>query len=133
MSDTDLAVRYGSRPSWQTWALRGAVAAVVLVLAAGLAVFLPSLADPEASSGNLTFEILDDRTAVASFSVEVDDEVDEATCTVRAYAEDHTLVGNLSFAVTEGSGRVEQAITTERRATSVELVGCTTPGQNRPR
>ena len=57
-----------------------------------------------------------------------------ATCTVRAYSEDHTLVGSVSFTPEPTpSGRVTQEISTDRRATSVELLGCTAPGQSRPR
>ena len=53
--------------------------------------------------------------------------------TVKAYAEDHTLVGTQSFTPEpDESGRVEIEIVTEREATSVELVGCTAPGQSRP-
>ena len=51
---------------------------------------------------------------------------------LRAYAEDHTVVGELSF-TPERSGRTDQTVRTERRATSVELMGCTAEGQNRPR
>ncbi len=53
---------------------------------------------------------------------------------MRAYAEDHTLVGIVSFTPDPTStGRVTQEISTDRRATSVELLGCTAPGQSRPR
>jgi hypothetical protein len=54
-----------------------------------------------------------------------------ATCRVRAFAEDHTVVGEVSFTPEQGRNDVE--VRTERRATSVESVGCTTPGQPRPR
>ena len=54
-----------------------------------------------------------------------------ASCRVRAYAEDHTTVGEKTFVPQDGPNQVE--IRTERRATSVEKVGCTAPGQTRPR
>ena len=54
-----------------------------------------------------------------------------ASCTLRAFAEDHTVVGELVFA--PKGGKSDQSVRTERRATSVELLGCTAPGQNRPR
>ncbi|MEO9325662.1 DUF4307 domain-containing protein [Nocardioides sp. C4-1] len=133
MSSTDLAARYGTRPGWHRWALVALGGALALGAVAFFVAFLPSLASPPVSSGNLTYDVVDDRTAVATFSVDLDDDVDEATCTLKAYAADHTLVGNLAFAVPAGSSRVEQSIATASRATSVELVGCTAPGQNRPR
>ena len=62
-----------------------------------------------------------------------DDDVD-ATCLVRAFAEDHTVVGELSWTPDgEAQQSDEVSIRTERRATSVELVGCTTEDQSRPR
>jgi hypothetical protein len=58
----------------------------------------------------------------------------QASCTLRAYAEDHTTVGELTFSPEPGSGsRQVETIRTERRATSVESVGCTAPGQDHPR
>ena len=54
-----------------------------------------------------------------------------ASCTLRAFAEDHTVVGELVFVPEDG--RSDQDVRTERRATSVELLGCTAPGQNHPR
>ena len=50
---------------------------------------------------------------------------------VKAFAEDHTVVGEATF--TPVAGRNEVTLRTERRATSVESVGCTTPDQPRPR
>jgi hypothetical protein len=66
--------------------------------------------------------------------VTLDDADVEASCTLRAYAVDHTTVGELTFTPdpTEGRRQVE-TIRTERRATSVESIGCTAPGQDRPR
>ena len=54
-----------------------------------------------------------------------------ASCRVRAFAEDHTTVGEISFTPAQGRNDVE--IRTERRATSIDLIGCTTPDQERPR
>ena len=43
-------------------------------------------------------------------------------------------VGELSFTPEYGAHQpVERTVRTERRATSVELVGCTAPGERRPR
>ena len=54
-----------------------------------------------------------------------------ASCTLRAFADDHTTVGELAFEPVDG--RNEVTVRTERRATSVTLLGCTAPGQPRPR
>jgi hypothetical protein len=57
-----------------------------------------------------------------------------ASCTLRAYATDHTTVGELTFTPDPDEGqRQVQTIRTERRATSVESIGCTAPGQDQPR
>ena len=48
-----------------------------------------------------------------------------ASCLLRAIAEDHTTVGEVAFEPVDG--RNEVSVRTERRATSVELVGCTAP------
>ena len=56
-----------------------------------------------------------------------------ASCTLRAFAEDHSTVGELRWTPGPASGREELTIRTERRATSVEGVGCTAQGQSRPR
>ncbi|WP_137294159.1 DUF4307 domain-containing protein [Nocardioides dongxiaopingii] len=133
MSDTDLADRYGTRATWRRPALLAAVVVVVLAAAAVLGWIIKGQADPDVASGQLTFDVVDDRTASARFTVDKDDDV-EATCTLKAYAEDHNLVGTVSFVVQPGtSGMVERDVATDRRATSVELVGCTAPGQSRPR
>ena len=62
--------------------------------------------------------------------VQLEDGV-EASCRVRALAEDKTAVGELAFTPVDGVNEV--VIRTERRATSVEKLGCTSPDQPRPR
>jgi hypothetical protein len=58
-----------------------------------------------------------------------------ASCLLRAYADDHTVVGELVVPVGTGTTTRTLASTmrTERRATTVDLVGCTAPGQHDPR
>ncbi len=135
MSDHDtLAERYGAPPAWRRRSLLAVVAAVVVTFGAWLAWTTWEQSSPPVSSGELTFDIVDDNTASARFRIDLNGDDVDATCTLRAFSEDHTLVGLVSF-VPEPSagGRVEQLISTDRRATSVELVGCTAPGQPRPR
>jgi hypothetical protein len=76
------------------------------------------------------YTVVDLHSATASVEVDLDDGV-EARCLVRASAEDHTTVGELSFVPEPGRNEVE--IRTEREATSVSLVGCTSDGQPQPR
>ncbi len=130
---TDLAERYGAPAPWRRRALVASSVVVVVLFAAWLAWTVWEQSRPLVASGELTFEVVDDGTAVARFRVELRADDVEATCTLKAYAADHTLVGTVAFGVEPGATRVEQAVATERRATSVELVGCTAPGQNRPR
>jgi hypothetical protein len=129
-----LTERYGSpSPLRRRLVVVGSVllAAVFLAWLAWTAI---SHAEPEVRSELVTYEVIDEHTATAEISVVVrDDDVTGATCLLRAYAEDHSVVGEASFEPELGSGRYTQEIRTERRATSVERVGCTTPTQSRPR
>lgn len=134
LTDHDLADRYGTR---RPWGRRGAVLAsvVVAVLFGGwLAWTTLEQSDPEVSSELLGFEVTGQHSAEVKIAVKVRGGVDPSTarCLLRAYAADHTTVGEKVFVPT-GSGRYTPSVRTEREATSVESVGCTTPTQNRPR
>ncbi|KQW48920.1 hypothetical protein ASC77_09375 [Nocardioides sp. Root1257] len=127
---TDLADRYGAPAPWRR---RTLVAACVVVVAAFLGWLGWTIWDqstPHVRSDLVGFDIVDEHRATATIEVRLRDGV-AASCTLRAYAEDHTVVGELVFAPTDG--RSDQDVRTERRASSVELLGCTAPGQNRPR
>jgi len=138
MSQQDsLTERYGA-PS--PVARRALVAVVVLVAAAflgwlGWTAFFHG--DPQVSSELVTFTVDDEHQVTARLDVRIDDEGVVASCLLRAIAEDHTVVGELRFDVTaadlEDGHVLEEVIRTERRATSVDPVGCTTPDQPRPR
>jgi hypothetical protein len=129
---TDLADRYGAPSPWRTRALLCVVVVVVAAFLGWLGWTIWSQSTPEVTSELLGWHVQDEHTATATVQVRLADPDVEASCTLRAYAEDHTVVGELSFTPVD-SGRSEQTVRTEREATSVELVGCTTPGQNRPR
>ena len=108
----------------------------VLVLAAlGWLVWsVWSHSTPQVTSELETYDVLDDYTVTATLVVELADDDVEATCTLQALAEDHTVVGELTFTPDPQLGqRQVQEIRTERRATAVTTLGCTAPGQNRPR
>ena len=139
MSQQDsLTERYGA-PS--PVARRALVAVVVVVTAAflgwlGWAAFFHG--DPDVNSGLVTFDVPTEHRATARVEVRLDDEDVVATCLLRAFAEDdHTVVGELHFVVRaadlDDGTILDRDIRTERRATSVEMVGCTTKDQQRPR
>ena len=129
-----LSERYGAPAPWRRPTLRIAVAALALISAGWLSWTIWEQSSPPVASGELTFEIVDASTATARFVIDLRDPDVEATCTLRAYAEDHTLVGLIAFTPEpNASGQVFQEISTDRQATSVELIGCTSPGQPRPR
>ena len=81
-----------------------------------------------------SFSVVDEHSVTAVLVVALDEADVKASCTLRAYAEDHTTVGELTFTPDPSLGRRQvQTIRTDRRATSVESLGCTAPGQDRPR
>ena len=129
---TDLTDRYGAPSAGRRWALLAVVVVVVASFLGWLGWTIWSQSTPQVTSNLVGFRVQDEHTATASVQVKLADADVEASCTLRAYAGDHTVVGELAF-TPEASGRTEQTVRTERRATSVELVGCTAPGQNRPR
>ena len=85
---------------------------------------------PDVRSEVVTFDVTSDHQVEARVDVQLADGV-EASCRVRALAEDKTAVGELAFTPVDGPNEV--VIRTERRATSVEKLGCTSPDQPRPR
>jgi len=138
MSQQDsLTERYGA-PSPVA---RRALVTVVVVVAAAFLGWLGWAAlfhgDPQVSSDLVTFTVDDEHQVTARVDVRIDDEDVVASCLLRAIAEDHTVVGEVNFDVTaadlEDGNVLEKVIRTERRATSVDPVGCTTPDQPRPR
>lgn len=130
MDDQDLAQRYG-RPSRTR---RRLVMSVSILVAVVFGIWLAWVAwfhgTPEVHSELIGFEVLDEHAATARLDVALQDGVD-ATCTVRATARDHAIVGEYTFRPTPGTNEVR--VRTERRATAVEKVGCTTAEQTRPR
>lgn len=130
MDDQDLAQRYGAPSRARRRLLVGASVAVAVTFGAWLAWVAWFHSTPEVRSELIGFEVLDQHSATARLDVAVGDGV-EASCTVRATAEDHAIVGEHTFAPDPGTNQVQ--IRTERRATAVEKVGCTAPGQTRPR
>jgi hypothetical protein len=126
--------RYGAPAPWRRTALITASVALALAFLAWLSWSVYEHATPQVTSELETFSIEDDHTVTAVLVVHLDSSDVKASCTLRAYAEDHTTVGELTFTPDPSKGRRQvETIRTERRATSVDKVGCTAPGQDRPR
>ena len=135
-SGSSLEERYGA-PSPTRRIVVIVVAAVVSVVFLGWLGWAALFhSDPAVSSELTTWDQVDDHTTEATLRVEFGDGWIGAECTVRAIAEDKTVVGSLTFTPTDnGEDTVNEVveIATERRPTAVESLGCTADGQPRPR
>jgi len=112
-----------------------AACAVLIALFAGwLAWTVHDQTTPRVTSQMQTFTVDGEHSASAVVVVSRAEGVARASCTLRAYAEDHSVVGELRFdPADQGRDTQTRDVRTERRATSVELMGCTAPGQPHPR
>jgi hypothetical protein len=127
---TDLADRYGAPSRWRRPVTVAAVGLLAVVALGWLGWTTWFHSTPEVTSDLVSFDVTSDHLTEARLDVRLGDGV-EASCRLRAFAEDHTTVGEVVFAPAAGTNLVE--IRTERRATTVEKIGCTAPGQPRPR
>ena len=126
--------RYGAPAPWRRRALIAGVVVVALAFGGWLAWSTIENSTPDVQSELIGFDVVDEHSTTAEVDVDFGADDVRANCLVRALAEDHSTVGELSFEATPDDGtRYEPTIRTERRATAVELVGCTTPDQHRPR
>jgi hypothetical protein len=127
---SDLSERYGAPAPWRRTALVVGTAVLSVVFLAWVVWVAWSHGTPAVESDLAAYDVVGEHAATAVVEVSLDEGAD-ASCRVRALSEDHSTVGELAFTPTDGRNEVE--VRTERRATSVELVGCTTPDQQRPR
>ena len=126
--------RYGAPPPWRRPALIAVSAAVSLIFAVWLGWTVYEHSTPKVTSELETFSVVDAHSVTAVLVVTLGSADVKASCTLRATAEDHTTVGELTFTPDPDQGRRQvETIRTDRRATSVESLGCTAPGQDRPR
>ncbi|MGA8210748.1 MAG: DUF4307 domain-containing protein [Nocardioidaceae bacterium] len=131
----DLARRYGG-PSGRPGLLLVAAVVVVATAALGwLAWVALSHGRPAVSSQLIGFEVQGEHAVTASYTVVRRDPAAAASCLLRALAADHSVVGEVTVSVPGGPTvtPVESRLRTERRATSVDLVGCTAGDQTRRR
>ncbi|MBA3782572.1 DUF4307 domain-containing protein [Nocardioides sp. InS609-2] len=129
-SETELADRYGAPTAGRRRLVVIAVVCVAAVCLGWLGWTAWFHVTPDVRSELVGFSVVSTHETTAEIDVSVDDAVD-ASCTVRAYSADHTTVGELTFEPVNGRNSV--AVRTEREATSIENIGCTAPGQPRPR
>lgn len=130
----DLTERYGTGRRSRRPALVAAAAAL-MVLALAWVVWASAFhGRPEVTSALVGYDV-HDHSVTATYTVVRRDADVSATCLLRAYADDHNVVGERSVTVDSGpvAADVRTTLRTDRRATSVEVVGCTAPGQPQQR
>jgi hypothetical protein len=131
----DLAQRYRGPGRVQRLVALVIVAALVVSGVGLLTWTVIFQSTPSVQSELTAYDVQDEHEAVATISVSRESEFTKATCRLQAISADHAVVGELDRPVLDGP--TEQTfrvrIRTERRATTVDLLGCTTPDQPRPR
>jgi hypothetical protein len=135
-ASADLDARYG-----RTGSARGRkplVLGVIGILAAVALAWLLWVAfiasNPPVSSRLLSYHITSSTSATATIQVDRSKSVD-ASCRLQAKAADFSIVGELTVTVPADSARqqsIDATLTTQRAATAVVLVGCTTADAHRP-
>jgi hypothetical protein len=135
LEDRDLAQRYAGPSRGQRAVAAVLVAALVLAGAGFLGWAVVVHSNPQVQSRLTSFDVRDEHTALATFTVSRKASDTAATCRLQAVAEDHAVVGEETAQVTDGPAEqsLQVSVPTERRATTVELLGCTAPDQPRPR
>ena len=129
-----LAGRYGVQSPRSRRAVILASGVVGLLALAWLAWAGWSASTPDVQSNLQSFEVVDSHRVQATVVVDTRSEDVTANCLLRAVGTDHSVVGERNFEVSghHGATRRDVDLRTERRATSVELIGCTTANQSRP-
>jgi Tfp pilus assembly protein PilW len=133
---TDLAERYGSAGRLQRRLLAAAVAVLAVAGLVWLSWAMLFHGRPAVESRLVAFDVDGEHAVDARFTVVRRDADVAAGCLLRAFAEDHSVVGELNVAVRPSDATthtVSTTVRTERRATSVQLVGCVADGQSRRR
>jgi hypothetical protein len=131
---TDLDARYGRRPSSR----KPLLALVVLLAVAGLgwlAWVAVEHSRPPVTSRLVSFEVRSATETAAAVEVERRDH-EPASCRLQAKSAAFAVVGETTVAVPADAPlrhTIEVTLSTQRKATSITLVGCTTAGSDRPR
>ena len=131
---SDLAQRYGTPRTHRRPLVVVAVAVLAAVALGWLLWAMWFHARPLARAELVSFEAPTEHAVTATVTVVRRDEDVEASCLLRAFAEDHSVVGELHFTVDSSqaaTATLAQEIRTEREATAVESLGCVADGQNK--
>ena len=131
----DLSERYGTPSRARRPLVIAGVAALALVGLAWLVWVMLFHGRPQVTSEMVGYDVAGQHATVARFTVVRRDAGVSASCLLRAYAADHSVVGELTVPVRSGPtvSTLSARVRTEREATGVDLVGCTAPGQKQPR
>ena len=130
-----LADRYGTAGPGRRRAVIVVSGVVGVVALAWVAWAAWSQSTPDVQSSLRSYDVVDSHRTTASVLVKPTSEDVSASCLVRAFGVDHTAVGEVNFKVADEPGAIIRTVSirTEREATGVELIGCTTADQPRPR
>ncbi|MDX6248207.1 MAG: hypothetical protein QOF10_1567 [Kribbellaceae bacterium] len=134
-SATDLDARYGRTRRGRKPLVLGAISTVVLIALVWLLWVAFVQSTPPVSSRLLGFKITSPTSATATIQVDRAKSV-EASCRLQAKSADFSIVGELTVTVAPDSPRrqtVDATLTTQRDASAIILVGCTTADDPHPR
>lgn len=130
----DLNARYGRAGRSRRPLVIGGLGIVVLAGLVWLVWAAWVQSNPAVTSQLQGFDIVSATSAKATMTVDRTKSV-EASCRLQAKAADFSIVGELTVTVPADAPRhqvLPVALTTQRSATTVVLVGCTTADQHRP-
>jgi hypothetical protein len=131
---SDLDARYGRGGRSRRPLVIGVVAVIAAIGLVWLLWAALVQSNPPVTSRLLGFEITSATSAKATIQVDRTKSV-EAQCRLQAKAADFSIVGELTITVPADSPRhqtLPATLTTQRAATSVVLIGCTTADTPRP-
>ncbi|HZX07658.1 DUF4307 domain-containing protein [Kribbella sp.] len=133
-STSDLNARYGRGGRSRRPLVIGVLGVLVLAALVWLVWAAWVQSNPPVSSQLQGFTIVSPTKATATMKVDRTKSV-EASCRLQAKAADFSIVGEVTVTVPAGSARHQTlpvTLTTQRSATSVVLIGCTTADQHHP-
>lgn len=135
MSSPDaLDQRYGAPSRSRRIALATLATTIVAAALGWLLWTMLFHADPEIASEEIGHAIVDDHLATIEVRIEIDGELDDPECSLRAISHDKAIVGETTYRPDPADGPVHEIeVRTERRATTVEWIGCRAEGQPRYR
>ena len=89
----DLADRYGTPSPWRGRAVLLGCVVVAAAFLGWLGWTIWEQSTPQVQSSLVGYDVVDQHRAEATVDVSLGDDDVDATCTLRAYAEDHSVVG----------------------------------------